>query len=821
MIGNYLTVAFRNLVRHPTYSMINLIGLSVALAAVVMIGLFVRHEYAFNSSQTNADRMYRVLREFSQEESSYTEEGLSGGMVPELRASSPEVEVSLRWAPTHVWVGVGERFFQQVLVTTETPVFEFFDIPIVTGSPESFYKAGGGVFLSEKMAHKFFGETDPIGQTVTIDGGDLAGDYPVTGLVQVPENSTLMFDFLISVANFSDPGFRWTNWLKSGYSPIHVYLRLKQGADPSVIEDRIHQALQRNVEAEIAEQSRYHLQPFRRIYLHSKVDHGMVVQTFRAAWTKLGDIDYVHTSALVAGVILLIAGVNFTNLSTARSMSRSREVGVRKAVGADRRQIMIQFLGEAVLLSLGAMVVGMFFVELSLPLFNALVGRDLSLNLMSDGGLLLSVTTVGILTGILAGSYPAFILSRFSLVSILGKTKTGARGGWVRKTLVISQFAISAVLIIATFVVNQQVQYIQNKDLGFDREQVLIVPIFWEARNETSYGRYGIDLKLRFQEVKGAFLDHPNVLSAGVSRFYLQEHVAYGELMAEGRDHPWRARTYSIDDTFLETMDIPVVAGRGFSTEYAELYERDRWRDGTEEQFLINEAAARQLSWKAPVGKRLRWHSNRPPGTVVGVVKDFHLQTLHTPVEPIVFDVNHYNNKMVMLKVSGERIQETIEHLEKVWNRYLPSRPFRFEFLDQKIAGFYRAEQKQSAVFQTFAMMAVFVACLGLLGLASFAAQQRTKEMGIRKVVGASSHRLVAMMSSEFARLVLVANLLAWPVGWWMMRSWLESFAYRVDLGIGGFIAAGVITVTIALATVSTQAWRAAKADPVETLRQE
>lgn len=821
MLTNYLKIALRNLTRHSAYSLINLIGLSVGLTIAILISLFVRNEYAYNRSIPEADRTYRVLRAFRQAGSTTVEEGLSGAIVPELRRSSPEVEACLRWAPERVWVRVGDRTIEQVLVMTESPALSFFGIQILKGSAADFHQHGGGVLLSERMADALFGDEDPIGRTITVEGREKSGDYRVSAVVQEPPKSTVMFDFLVSEARITDKGWRWDSWVRSGYSPSQVYLRLREAVDPEVIEQRLDLALRTNIESEIAEQSRYHLQPFTRVYLHSKRDFGMQVQTFRAAWTKLGDINAIEVSILVAGLILLIACVNFTNLSTARSLTRAREIGIRKAIGAYRRQIVGQFLGEAILLAVLSMLVAMFFVELTLPTFNALVDRQLVFDHHADIGALLVITAAAIVTGVLAGSYPAFVLSRLGVISDLADRETGT-GGWVRKGLVVTQFAVSAVLIVATVVVQRQIDYIQTKDLGFDRDQMVIVPIFWEARNAPGYGRYGIDLKLRFQEVKRAFLDHPDVLAAGVSRFYLQEFVVQGELEPEGVDGPWRARIFSIDDTFLETMNIPIVEGRGFSPEYASVYERERRANGTPDQYLINEAAARQLGWEESVGKRLMWHSrNAIPGTVIGVVKDFHIQTLHAQVEPTVFDVNHWNNKMVMLKIAGTRIPETLTHLESVWNRYLPSRPFQYEFLDEKIDGYYRSERRQSQVFGTFALMAIFVACLGLLGLASFSAQQRTKEMGIRKVVGASTSRLVAMISQDFVRVVLAANLVALPFAWWLMRSWLDTFAFRVDLAPDVFLVAGMVTIGIALATVSSQAWKAANTNPVDTLREQ
>ena len=406
--------------------------------------------------------------------------------------------------------------------------------------------------------------------------------------------------------------------------------------------------------------------------------------------------------------MLLIAGINFASLSSTQALTRTKEVGVRKTVGARRSQIVYQFLCEALLLSFLAALVGLMIAELAKPFFGKLVQVNLEVRLTQDPVLMIGVAAAATATGILSAIYPSVILSSFSATSAISASKTRS-GGTIRQFFVISQFAASAGLIVGTIVIYQQIGYIQTKDLGFHREQRVTVPIFWEARRDPNHGRGGIDLKVRFQEVKEAFLAHPNVLEAGVSTYHLQEHVAYEEIVPEGWDSPWRVRLFPTDDTFLEALGVPIVKGRGFSERYASLYDRRRRQDGIGEQFLINEAAARSLGWDEPVGKQLKWHdSSEKAGTIIGVVKDFHIQTLHTPIEPVVFNVSQRNLNMVLLRIQGDQVRETITHLEAVWNRFLPTRPFIFEFLDQRIDGYYQAERNQIRIFQTFAVLAAY-----------------------------------------------------------------------------------------------------------------
>ena len=824
MLRSYLVVAIRNLTRSPGYAAINVMGLAVGLAAVLLIGIYLQHEFSFDRSYPDAGNIYQVLRETEQKGSKpTTSDGLSGGLRTAIRTTIPDVESSVRVGYLDVWANRDEYRFRQTVTLTEPPFFEFFGVEAVWGTIDGL-RGPRDIFLSESVARMYFGRSEVVGETIEIENRYSSGSYVIRAVLRdPPATSTLQYGIVVYEASVNDDFWRWRGWVRYGWSDVGVYLRPRKGASTDAIITKMHDALRSNLGDEIADASRYHLQPLTRKYLYSKADYDINVDSFNVLGIRYGDIEAVRMSALVAGFILLIACVNFTNLATARSIRRTQEVGLRKVMGAQQHQLMGQFLGEAVLVSLLAALVSIGLALLGLPAFNSLIERDLSLS--SDPVLALQLLGAAVLSGLIAGAYPALVLSKSRpALAVKGARGMSGRAGWLRKGLVVSQFAITIALIVSTLVVRRQLDFIGTKDLGFDRDQIVLMPIFWNAKNAPGTGNNGINLKSRFQEVKAACLAHPDVLKAGISRFYLQDYAAQYEVAPEGSATPTTVRVISIDDTYLETMGIGLLAGRSFSAEYAAQNDYDRKEAGKPGQLVINAAAAARFGWRPEeaLGKRVQWNTTGwPNDTIIGVTEDFHVRTLRDPIEPAMFDISHWNMKLIQAKVRGDRIPEALDHLESVWERFLPSRPFDYQFLEDKLDSYYRTEQKQAQIFQTFATLAILVACLGLCGLAAFTAAQRTKEISIRKVVGASESGLVLMLSGEFTRLVLVANLIAWPVAWWAMDGWLDAFAFRVELGMDVFVGSGVLALTIALVTAGYQAWRAAKADPVVAIRSE
>ncbi len=826
MISNYLATALRNAWKYPGYTLINVLGLSVGLAAVVLIGLFVQHETSFDQTHPHAGDVYQIFREDRNRTGIVrTQEGVSGALALGIRGTVPEVESVVRVGYHDIWAKVGNESFRETLAVTEPGFFDYFSFPLVEGSLEGL--AGpGDILITESAARRVFGRENVLDEDVKIEGRYFAGDYVVRGVLRnIPPRSTFHFDFLLHDSNtMSDVMMRWTQWFKEGYSDVEAYLRPVRGASLDAITEKC-LAIRRSglIEegGDFSAEKQYHLQPFYRKYLYSTTDHGIIPNPISGLGLQYGNIRYVVMSSIMAAFILLIACVNFTNLATARSMSRVREIGLRKVVGAFRHQVISQFLGEALLISMLSLGVGLLLEWRLLPTFNQLVDRDLALDLSIPSCLVLLATAI--VTGAIAGFYPAVVLSGLRPVAVLrGPDYATGRGARFRKLLVVFQFTVSIGLIISTIVVDHQLTFIRLKDLGFDRDQVIVMPVFLHARDIAEYGNNGILLKQRTREVKNTFLAHPDILKVGISRFYLQEFLARYDVRPEGTSEPIGMPNLSVDDGFFDTLGIPFAAGRPISVHHF----TNNWelRQAGGEEYVINVAAAERFGWtpEEAIGKGMGWpNRRRTPGTIVGVVENFHTNTLHETVEPVVFDWDEWNAKLVLARVRGGRIPEALEHLEAAWKRWLPERPFTYEFLDDRLDTLYKTEQRQGDVFRTFSVIAIFVACLGLFGLASFTAVQRTREIGIRKVIGATESNLALMLSGEFTRLVIVANGIGWPVAWWFMNDWLEGFAYRIDLGLTPFGLSGVVSLAIATLTVVFQAIRAARRDPVDTLRSE
>ena len=730
MLGNYLRVALRNLIGSPAYSLISVLGLAVGLLALLLVGLFVRHEFSYDRGYPNAERIYQVLSEVEQEGPSSAWTAVSGPLAPFAEENLPDVEAAVRVAPKDIWVRVKDQTFRQVLVVTEPTFFDFFGLRVFNGRAPGVSEPRA-VCLTASTATKLFGTVDPIGKVLSFEDDRHAGDYVVKGIISDPPRPTSLRMDLVVYGGEPDGAYHWDTWKWGGFSYVSVFLRLKRDASLACIEDAMHAELARNIDPEVAAKRRYHLQPLTERYLYSARDYGIKTTSFSVVGAQSGDIRHVQLSMSVACLVLGIACVNYVNLATARSLRRAREVGMRRAVGAGREQLVAQFLGESVIVALLALVVAVAATAVALPSFNGLVERDLMVNITGDAELVAAFLILAILTGLLAGGYPAAFLSRLDPAAVL-KGSTGSVGkSRLRQGLVVTQFGIATAMLVSTYVAYGQMEFIQEKDLGFSHDQIVILPIFWHARNDPSWQPSGIPLKRRYQEVKQLALSHPNVLGAGVSRFYLQETTAHYNLLPDGHDRPSRVRTFSVGEDFFGVFDIPVIAGQPFSPEWAGSFERDRYRQGIAERWILNETAVRQFGWspEEAVGKSLRWDMrNRPPmGEVIGVVEDFHIQTLHTPVEPVAFNTDQLNMKLLHLRVRGEGLAETIAHLEAVWDEYLPGRPFTIEFLDEKLASYYRSERQQTRIFQTFSAVAVLVACLGLTGLAAYTASQRTR----------------------------------------------------------------------------------------------
>ncbi len=799
MLRNYLKSAVRNAWKQKSFSLINLLGLAVGIACCVIIALFVMDELAYDKFHSKSDRLYRLNKIVTPSSGGTELHAITSGMMgPTLAADYHEVEQAVRLLPwfDDVLMTVDELTLKVPdVVIADSNFFAVFDFALVQGDPSTALAKPLSLVLSKSTARRFFGEENALGRTVHGFRDQL---YTVTGVIEdAPENSHLQYKALISWSS-TVPGVGALNmpWLNRWITQVNfTYLLLRENAGPGIFEQKLKTFMQKYM-PEQADQYELYLQPFRDIYLNS-------ADIRYTGKNKVGNQVYVYVFSAIAVLILVIACINFINLATAQATKRAREVGMRKVLGGQRKQLVAQFLGESMLFSFLALLVALGLVELLLPQVNGFVDKNLQLGLVSSPAVLLILSAGVGFVGLAAGSYPAFMLSGYQPLETIKDTSPGDRkSGFARKVLVTAQFAISMILIVATVVVFKQMHFVHSKNLGFEKEQLVVLPVG------------NTDIAEQFDAFKNEVLRHPNILQAAGSNSYPGEEAMSFGIRPEGipEDEQWTAHAIRVDDyNFLDTYKLEMAAGRYFSPQF-----------GTDASngVVINEALARSLGWKDAIGKRLDIRGELQDGRVIGVVKDFHMRSLHHNIEPLIlyYAIRHEN---LSLRIGTDDIPGTISFLQEKWREFEPRHPFEYQFLDQKFDRLYHSETKLLQIFGMFAGLAIFIACLGLLGLAAFTAQQRTKEIGIRKVLGSSVTGIVGLLSKDFVKLVLLANVIAWPVAWYVMHKWLQDFAYRIDIGWWTFALAGVLALVIALLTVSTQAVKAALANPVESLRYE
>jgi ABC-type antimicrobial peptide transport system permease subunit len=788
MIQNYFKIAFRNVLRHKGFTLINVTGLSVGMALCILIMLWVQDELSYDRFHENTDSIYRVLAMDIDEIRESLSAGSPSPVGPALVDNFAEIKKFTRvqsgWSGWHF--NYNEKtFMAERLACADPGFFQIFKFKFIKGNPETALKDRYSMVLTETLARKIFGNDEPMGKIIKKNNTDML----ITGIIEdIPANSHLQFDYIFPIINM-------THWRESkidswDYTQFATYLEVDENADVKVLNQKIAGFVKKNnPESKIT----ISLQSLKDIHLHSAgINSWMIV------YPNPGNINFILIFSVIAICILLLACINFMNLSTAKSVLRTREIGVRKVAGAHRKDLLIQFFGETILFAVISFFIAILIVEISIQSFNSVSGKNLTYSIFHIGTFLWS-TVIVVLTGIISGIYPALFLSSYQPVQTLAKLPGSIIGhkGSLRKALVVIQFSFTIILVFCTITIFRQLQFIQNKDLGFEKENIVYF---------AGYGQYGRD----YESSKNELLTNSDIISICNAFPPGRGFRGTSDVDWEGKDpsNSTQFFTEMVDYDYLETFGMKMVDGRYYSREYAT----------DSDNYVINEAAVEAMGIVDPVGKK--FVHNGEAGTIIGVVKNFHGGSLHHPIRPKVMKFTS-EGFFICVRFRPGKTREVLGFLEEKWGKFVPGFPFRYNFLNESIDNYYKTEKQVSEIIQYFTILAIFIACLGLFGLASFMAERKTKEIGIRKVLGAQVSGIVFLLTGEFSRWVIIASCIALPVGWYIMKGWLEDFAYRIEIDIWTYFISVIFSLFVAILTVGYQSIKVALANPIEALRYE
>jgi len=780
MLKNYLKIAFRNIMRKKLFASINTLGLTVGMACFILIALWIQDELSFDKFHTNRDDLYLLTIIHPDD---VRDPNVPYALAPRLADEFPEIihytriyelgnqrTCSFKYQPEE---GLPVKFYENNVNLVDSSFFSMFSFHFIHGRPETALQNPNSIVINDKIANKYFSQINPLGKILNLNNST---DLVVSGVINIPSNSHIQLDFIALLPNRLENNWNWSD---------PSYVLLDRNASLSDLKEKIAGALKKYSPYQQADKLKTDLLPLTKVHLN------------------FGRRTYVYIFSVIAVFILLIASINYMNLATASSSNRAREVGLRKVMGAKRAELIQQFLGESIFMSALGLVFSLILVRIGLPLINELTSKQLTFSLLHGHSMYLFLFALIFAVGLISGFYPAFFLSSSRPVDTL-KASLGfkSKRSSFRLVSVVGQFAISVLLIACTAVVFKQLSYIQKRPLGIKTDLVIKARI-----NQPLLNRFG--------SYKNKLLQNPNILNvtAGQEVPYEEDYKTSG-VEWEGKDPELSPNVrYSISHfDYIETFEMEIVDGRSFRREsLADI-----------NNYVINEEAARYMGMDDPVGQRLRFWGN--DGTIIGVVKNYHHVPLHREIMPHVFTINPRNFralKYVFIKIMPGNIPDTLRYIKETSESYAPDYPYEYSFLDQGVGNLYQAEQKLGRIFGYFAFVAIFVSCLGIFGLASFTAEKKTKEIGIRKVLGATISSIVILLSKEFSRWILLANIIAWPIGWYAMHKWLENFAYRTNLNPWLFILAGVLSFVIAALPIGYQSIKAAIADPVDSLRYE
>lgn len=797
MLKNYFKIALRNLMRHKVFTAVNIVGLATGLTCCLLMIMHIQHELSFDRFHSKNDRIARVIMEYSFNGADGMKGDFTSSKVfPSFKRNFPEVENGVRLSHEGRLVKVGDKIFNEKdFLFADSTFFQLFDFKLLQGQPKNVLEAPNQLVLTASSAKKYFGTENPVGKSMLI--GSSGVPFQVTGVVEdCPSNSQIRFDFL---ASFSSLGrAQEITYFDANYT---TYLLLKSPSSIPELQKKIGPFMKKEMAGEKGVVINYELEPLANIHLHSPYD----------AIVPNSNIVYVYIIGGIALLVLVIACFTYINLSTARSVERAREVGVRKVAGAGKYQLFRQFISESFVLCILSLLISIGLVSLLLPSFNHLSGSALQLSSLMNWPILLAAISLVLVISLLAGSYPALILSNFQPVKVLkGSFKNTSSGILLRKSLIVFQFVVSVFLIISTLVISGQLHFIQNKKLGYDRDHVIVMPLDGKILDKKEY-------------VKTTLKSNPEILGvsmASSSPVSILGGYSMQKGTTPGTNPDKIVNGGIIDEEYIKVNGLTVVAGNDLiRQDILDATNTDQSKNYY--HFIMNESAARQMGWtpQEAIGQKMMLGEQRP-GEVKAVVKDFHFSSMHTAIQPLILFPEGWGSEL-LVKVSGQHLSGTLDFLSTQWKGFAPHRPFEYHFMDEDYNRMYDSEMKTGKVFNVFAGIALLLACLGLFGLSAYTVKQRVKEIGVRKVIGASATNIVFLISNTFLKLVLIAFVIACPIAYLAMTKWLQGFVYRIDLSYWFFIIAGISALVIALLTVSIQAIKAAVANPVKSLRTE
>lgn len=799
MFKNYFKTTFRNLRKNKLYGVINIFGLTIGLSACLLIGIYIIHELSYDKFNISANRIVRATMEYSSAGTVNTTATTGTKVGPQFKRTFPSVEEYARTFISHNVVKTGDKMFDEPRILYADPsFFKIFSFHIIKGDAATALNAPDKIVITQSMAKKYFGDEDAIGKTLTSGGKDLR----VSAVCEdVPQNSQIKFDFATQFLNLGN-GVKDETWWTANWI---TYFLLRDEKDIPVLQQQVIDymktpAVRTDAGLQGNNYLTYHLEPLTKVHLYSSLE----------GFEPNGSIRYIYMFAVIAMLILIIACANYTNLATAQSAGRTGEIGMRKVLGASKRQVFMQFMGESFLVTFVAAILAFVLSIFLIPYFNNITGKQFTASALVQPLPVIALIICAMLVSFFAGLYPALVLSGTQVMGVLKKgfTFTGSNN-LLRKVLIVAQFGISVFLIIYTIIIMQQMHYMQTKNLGYDKDHIVVLPI-------------GGNMWNNFQNLKEAFAQVPGV--EGVTASYeTPEDVGWSDgitaIDAKGK-HEISLNAMPVDLDFIKTMKMQLLAGRDFQQSDFAMMDTSNNNANFHIPYIINETLAKKIGW-TPQQSINRTIENRTTGPVVGVVKDFNFTSLHEPIGPLLIFLGRDFSRDFMLRINGNNMQKTLANLEMVWKQRVPDRPFTYNFLDDNYNKLYLADQRTSLLFSIAAALAIVLACLGLFGLAAFTTIQRTKEIGIRRILGADISSITLLIAKNFLQLIGIAILIALPLAWWAGNHWLQDFAFRIPVHVYIFVITAIVTILIALCTVGFHSIKVALMNPVKTLRTE